>query len=130
MPYLKMTCRKCGHSQKLWHNKRDCPKCGAADALTGPERAASGDAILSASQRRLIRAARERRGLSRVEAAELCGLGYTTIAQLEAGTRNLRIELLRRLCESIGLAVDVVIREDGKRPAAKHQRRAKKGATT
>lgn len=141
MPYLEMTCAKCGHSQRRWHNKTSCPQCGAATGMQPIklQGTLTTFSLLTEEQRRQIRAAREEMGLTRRECAELTKLGYTTIQQLENGSRNARIEILRQLCEPLGLAVDVVIRKlaasERRVPAAtngaaKPKRRRKKKAVT
>ena len=54
---------------------------------------------------RNLRVAREQKGLSQVQLAELVGTGQSAISSIESGRFNLTIETMTRLAESVGLAV-------------------------
>lgn len=110
-----MTTRTNDLSARVWPARG--PKCPSRP-FTPHERSMTkeppnrhGAPLLDPDQRRAIRAAREAIGLTRSQLGERCGLAAVTLYQLEAGKGNVRIENLRQLCGVLGLAVDVVIRE-------------------
>lgn len=63
---------------------------------------------------RMVREARERRGLSQRELAKRAGLQYSHIARIESGRYNLTIDTLERVCKELGLEIELVGTEDTK----------------
>ncbi len=55
---------------------------------------------------RAVRARRSSFGLSQVELAEIAGISYRPIVQLEQG-RSIRLDTLMQICGALGLELDV-----------------------
>ncbi|CAN5543062.1 hypothetical protein BH23ACT7_BH23ACT7_27760 [soil metagenome] len=83
---------------------RSAPRRSSRTAL-GPLGAA---AALASARRRAL-------GLTQRELGELAGVGERTIQALEAGKGTLRVDLLIRALDAVGLAVAVVPRSQGRR---------------
>lgn len=66
---------------------------------------------LSDADRRKLRDARERLGLSQGEVARAAGCSYVMIGLVERGQKSPSAGLLRRICRALGLEVRLTIVE-------------------
>lgn len=56
----------------------------------------------------VVRVRRSSFGLSQVELAEIAGISYRPIVQLERG-RSIRLDTLMQICAALGLELDVAV---------------------
>jgi len=68
---------------------------------------------------RLLRAERERRGLSKYAVSARCGLAQQTIGYIERGLRQPSFETVLRLADGIGVKLEDILKQAGSKPARK-----------
>ena len=56
---------------------------------------------------KLIRETRKQQGLTQKDLALIVGIGVRLLVELENGTRNVNIETIVKICQFLGLKIDI-----------------------